>query len=204
MGGGQFSLHTPLSLKWRQAWRADEGGHTLLEKWQKTVRQHTEITMKITKSDKCVCMCLWFTRQSESFGPVHPAAHCMWQQSLGRGPLHRWQPDAHLTRVTLDKNDKSRLSAVLHLLWTFSSENQIVSYSTHDVNSQVWQSCAVSPQQLFPHTEEQFGPVPEETITNKESWARIPQFLQLCKRLYGAVHEMPVCLCIRIACGIVK
>lgn len=43
-----------------------------------------------------------FTRQSESLGPVHPAAHCRWQQSLGRGPLHRWQPDAHLARVTLN------------------------------------------------------------------------------------------------------
>ena len=56
---------------------------------------------------------LLVTRQSESLGPVHPAAHCMWQQSLGREPLHRWQPDAQLLRVTLDGKDKSRLPGVL-------------------------------------------------------------------------------------------
>lgn len=56
---------------------------------------------------------LLLTRQSESLGPVHPAAHCMWQQSLGREPLHRWQPDAQLLRVTLNEKDKSRPSVVL-------------------------------------------------------------------------------------------
>lgn len=56
---------------------------------------------------------LSLTRQSESLGPVHPAAHCMWQQSLGREPLHRWQPDAQLLRVTLNEKDRSGLSAAL-------------------------------------------------------------------------------------------
>lgn len=110
-------------------------------------------------------VCMSFTKQSKSLGPVHPAAHCMWQQSLGRGPLHRRQPVEHLVRVTLNQNVNS-------MSYT-SSEIQIVSMSNraHDSNSRVWQSCAVSPQHLLPQTEEQLGPAPGETpaTTNKES-----------------------------------
>lgn len=32
------------------------------------------------------------TRQSECLGPVQPAAHCSWQQSVGFVPLQRGQP----------------------------------------------------------------------------------------------------------------
>lgn len=32
------------------------------------------------------------TRQSECLGPVQPAAHCSWQQSVGFLPLQRGQP----------------------------------------------------------------------------------------------------------------
>lgn len=103
-------------------------------------------------------VCVSFTRQSESLGPVHPAAHCMWQQSLARGPLHRWQPDAHLVLVTLNKYEKVKIFSCTSLIYLVS-----LSYSAHDVNSQVSQSRAVSPQHLFSHTLEQFGPVPEET-----------------------------------------
>lgn len=103
-------------------------------------------------------VCVSFTRQSESLGPVHPAAHCMWQQSLARGPLHRWQPDAHLVLVTLNKYEKVNIFSCTSLIYLVS-----LSYSAHDVNSQVSQSRAVSPQHLFSHTLEQFGPVPEET-----------------------------------------
>lgn len=43
-----------------------------------------------------VCVCL-LTKQSVSLGPVQPAAHCVWQQSLGLSPLHRGQSDAQFT-----------------------------------------------------------------------------------------------------------
>lgn len=72
---------------------------------------HTPWGKKTENKTGTVLMLL--TRQSESLGPVHPAAHCMWQQSLGRGPLHRWQPDAQLLRVTVREKDKPRLSVVL-------------------------------------------------------------------------------------------
>lgn len=32
------------------------------------------------------------TRQSECLGPVQPAAHCSWQQSVASVPLQRGQP----------------------------------------------------------------------------------------------------------------
>lgn len=55
-------------------------------------------------------MCVWngsiLTRQSESLGPVQPAAHCMWQQSLGSGPLQRRHPDAQCTWVTIREERK--------------------------------------------------------------------------------------------------
>lgn len=41
------------------------------------------------------------TRQSECLGPVQPAAHCSWQQSVGCGPLQRAQPLAQTVRVTV-------------------------------------------------------------------------------------------------------
>lgn len=41
------------------------------------------------------------TRQSECLGPVQPAAHCSWQQSVGFGPLQRAQPPAQTVRVTV-------------------------------------------------------------------------------------------------------
>lgn len=40
------------------------------------------------------------TRQSESLGPVQPAAHWTWQQSLASRPLQRLQPDVQGTLVT--------------------------------------------------------------------------------------------------------
>lgn len=41
------------------------------------------------------------TRQSECLGPVQPAAHCSWQQSVGSRPLHRAQPLVQMVPVTV-------------------------------------------------------------------------------------------------------
>lgn len=74
--GGQCSSQIPLRLKFRQAW----GG------W----------------GGPAVSPCVWGsplptphpvpTRQSECLGPVQPAAHCSWQQSVGFVPLQRGHP----------------------------------------------------------------------------------------------------------------
>lgn len=69
---------------------------------------------------KCRTALLLRTRQSESLGPVHPAAHCMWQQSLGREPLHRWQPDAQLLRVTLDEKANQDFPLFFNQIESFS------------------------------------------------------------------------------------
>lgn len=125
-----------------------EGGHVQRGFFFKNIRfwQIQEITawIKVT-----------LTRQSVSLGPVQPAAHCLWQQSLGEGPLHRWQL-AQFTRVTLDEEHKEPAAWASQ---TFLIKNHTVQ-SDCDLNSHVWQSCGVFPQHFPLHSGEQLGPLP--------------------------------------------
>lgn len=153
MGGGQFSLHTPLSLKWRQAWRAEERRNMLLEKWQKTIRQHIQ-HMAYSKVF-VIYQTVRVFRSGASCSTLHVTA-VIRKGTFTPLTARRTFNSGHFGQTWQVKI----FTCSGHFPWTKQRH-------THDVNSQVWQSSAVSPQQLFPHSKEQFGPVPEKPKDNK-------------------------------------
>ena len=86
--GGQCSSQIPLRLKFKHAWSQGRGGHTHTA----GVRlQHSPPPFP-GAPPRAAPPSPERTRQSECLGPVQPAAHCSWQQSVGFVPLQRGQP----------------------------------------------------------------------------------------------------------------
>lgn len=141
VGGGQFSLHTPLSLKWRQACKEVEL-FKVHEKKQK--KQNTKPNQ--TKPGQFLCYLpdsrsLWVRciQQHTACGSSH------WEESLciAGSPTHSYYGSLWRKNTSPD-------------FQLFFNQTEFPSASCE--NSQVWQSRAASPQQLVKHSEEQLGP----------------------------------------------
>lgn len=84
--------------------------------WRRLEDMQLKALLATSGIEAIIGWCSIITRQSLSRGPVHPAAHWLWQQSLGTFPLHRpehcW---AQMTFVTGKKQrtKKWKTSAVL-------------------------------------------------------------------------------------------
>lgn len=133
------------------------------------IRQHNEITLKIKK--KCVCVIyqtVWVFRSSASSSTLHVTA-VIGRRTFTPLTARRTTNSGHFEQ----KWKRWKFSTELSMLWTFLSRNQelLLWWSAGGVNSQFWQSCAVSPQQRFSHSAAQFWPEPEE-FQQKDTFRR--------------------------------